>query len=502
MNVVNLHTPSLSAISLPIRYGLLATVTLCALALGCSQKKSPSELDLFDVTDDNTLTALSGERVVLDGTTAAGDASPTAEFHWTQLDGPAVPIDGLTAAVVEFIAPVVSEPTLIVINLSVRSGDIDTTVRYTITVLPEGADCDAAFCETPGEDCTSCAADCSSCSPLDDFLTVLLDDFEAAEIRPNGYNSSEESDNLLWNQDASSNPDGGGEGSEETSTEEAYNGQRSLKITIHSQEFYPQFLPYTADNGILNMHDFIQPTSAWQTDTFNRMRFWIKIPPGFQAKEGGRHNFNIGTFLRKSNGSSHNQEDGGGHWYHWYNFDYTGEWHQVIMDTHPHHVRGASGNTEHGDQEYVTNEPDWNYFDGLTRFYLNLNQRPPSYPAVLYFDKFELYYDPNPENVQQVYSLHGVYIPASNMLKVGWSRDKNENDVDHEVRYAFSDIHKSGWATATPAPGGVITPPGWAGYNGMLYQTDQIDVMGYDKIYIAIKPTNSQTFRQIVIPTL
>ena len=86
------------------------------------------------------------------------------------------------------------------------------------------------------------------------------------------------------------------------------------------------------------------------------------------------------------------------------------------------------------------------------------------------------------------------------MIFVGWNRNKDENSVKHEVRYAFQDIYNVGWNAATPAPGGIVTPPGWQGYNGMDWSTQSIDMSSEDLIYIAIKPQNSSQFRQIAIP--
>ncbi len=81
-----------------------------------------------------------------------------------------------------------------------------------------------------------------------------------------------------------------------------------------------------------------------------------------------------------------------------------------------------------------------------------------------------------------------------------WRRPKDENNIPHEVRYAFEDIHQVGWNAARPAPKGIIKPPGWQGYNGMLYATRALPLEGHPVVYIAIKPQNSRRFSQISIP--
>lgn len=98
-----------------------------------------------------------------------------------------------------------------------------------------------------------------------------------------------------------------------------------------------------------------------------------------------------------------------------------------------------------------------------------------------------------------MYSLTGTYDPTTNEVVVTWNRPPNENDVNHEVRYAFSDIHEVGWEAATPAPEGIISPPGWQGYNGMFYHTTTLPLAGQPVVYIAIKPENSDLFSQIAV---
>ena len=80
-----------------------------------------------------------------------------------------------------------------------------------------------------------------------------------------------------------------------------------------------------------------------------------------------------------------------------------------------------------------------------------------------------------------------------------WERFKDDNTINHEVRYSFSDIHQIGWDAATPAPNGTITPPGWQGYNGMFYDTTALPLAGHSVVYIAIKPQNSNLFTQIAV---
>jgi hypothetical protein len=98
--------------------------------------------------------------------------------------------------------------------------------------------------------------------------------------------------------------------------------------------------------------------------------------------------------------------------------------------------------------------------------------------------------------------IGATYVPSEQQLILTWSRNKNENNVRHEVRYAFENIHRIGWDKATPAPGGTIVPPGFQGYNGMVYITTDIALKGRKVIFLAIRPANTTRFSQIELPIL
>lgn len=308
-------------------------------------------------------------------------------------------------------------------------------------------------------------------------------------------------------------------GSSEFTNNESRQGDRSLMARINGvpsaetygslfkvTNIYVHYYPYDDNNftwNYLREQEALKGKTGYQTNHYNRMRFWIKVPPENVQADIKTTNFHVGTYYRASNGDRTSAESGGNHFYHYYNLPYMdGVWHQVIVDTHPNHIRGKGGNTEHGNREYPTGESNLNYFDLMTRFYMKFLTQPSSYPAIYHFDDAELYHDPNNENIDQIYAMHGSYsnVGGKNKLLVGWNTDKNENNINQEVRYSFEDIHDLGWGNATPAPNGVIDPPGSGGYNGVEYQTAQIAMANHEQIFIAIKPANSNLFRQIIIP--
>lgn len=343
--------------------------------------------------------------------------------------------------------------------------------------------------------------------------TYKLENFEGQNyvVRPNSTSYTK----YEWGFPNSDNAGNTRDGEVEFTTQANYGGDQSLRATILSldssisntynvQNIFFHYYPYDDERleyRYIREQEAHKGKTGYQVNRFNRLRFWVKVPSSHVAAQVRQTNFHFGTYIRNVGEPRNSSESDNGHFYHYYNLpNLDGVWHQIIVDTHPSHQRGASGNTEHGDHEYPLGGT-YNYFDLMTRFYVQIKSKPTEYPTTYYIDDFEFYYDPNPENVDQIYSLHGSYSQANNTIVVGWVRDKTEDDVKHEVRYSFNDIHDIGWNAATVAPGAsIIDPPGMGGYNGMEYRTDQINVGSNSAVYIAIKPQNSSLFRQIVIP--
>jgi hypothetical protein len=275
----------------------------------------------------------------------------------------------------------------------------------------------------------------------------------------------------------------------------------SLKMSVTSGALYAQFNPYTG-SGRIFARDYSANPAGWQFNTYNRLSFWIKRPTSATAlRTDGQTNMNVGTYVKRvSNPDSGSDEAGGGHFYHNLNLPNTGTWTLVTLNMHPDHERGASGGTEHPIQTHPTGEAQYNYFDALTRFYIQDNSNPSAHPANYWLDEVGFAQVPHAEADDQVRNIAATYVAGSNRVILTWFRNKNENEVKHEVRYAFSDIHQLGWGNATAAPNGVVTPPGWQGYNGMVYDTTALPLAGRSVVYLAIKPQNSSLFTQVVLP--
>src|SRR5262249_46369884 len=209
----------------------------------------------------------------------------------------------------------------------------------------------------------------------------------------------------------------------------------------------------------------------------------------------GRANTEIGTYVRKASSKNfYSDEDGGNHYYHFLNLPALAEWTQVVLNMHPDHRRSDPGSADPGVLPHPTGEEKFNYFDTLTRFYIDYKAAPKSHPADFLLDEFEFFQQPHEENDKRAYSLTATYRASDNRLVLTWSRDKASDKTRHEVRYAFFDIHTKGWKAATPAPGGIIKPLGDGPYNNMVYDSKEVPLSDHAFVYLAVKPTDSSSF--------
>jgi hypothetical protein len=276
---------------------------------------------------------------------------------------------------------------------------------------------------------------------------------------------------------------------------------KCLQLNLTEGALYAQFNPWDKVwRGFAR--DYVHKPSEWRFNTYNRMQFWIRAPSSAPLhKTDGTFNVEIGTYVKRlKDPDNYNDETGGGHYYHQMNIPATGQWTKVVLNAHPNHRRGESGAKDHGFLSHPTGEEAYNYFDTLTRFYIQYFRSPSTYPAVHLLDEFEFVKEPRAENDDQVYSLCASYVPDKNRLIITWSHRKDQLKIPHEIRYSFKDIHALGWAAAQSAPKGIVFPSGNLGYNGMTYDTTELPLAGRSDVFVAIKPRNSELFTQVAIP--
>ncbi len=297
---------------------------------------------------------------------------------------------------------------------------------------------------------------------------------------------------------------------------DAATGRQSVAFVLESGKVYPHFNPFNTEGRRAGVtvgkgfaREYAEHPGQWRMNTFNRFAFWVEAPASAaQLRTDGRQNCEFGTYVKRiADMDAHSDETGGNHYYHFLNLPPTGTWTRVVLNMHPNHQRGGPGGKEWGNLLHPTGEPAYNYYDTFTRFYFEFLQAPRTYPATYRFDSFEFYREPYEENDDQIYSISATYVAAANRIVLSWFRNKADDAVKHEVRYAFSNIHEIGWDRATPAPDGLITPPGVGGYCGMVYDTTALPLGKGNgsaakgrTLYLATKPENSALFSQISLP--
>ncbi|OAI50294.1 hypothetical protein AYO44_05770 [Planctomycetaceae bacterium SCGC AG-212-F19] len=278
---------------------------------------------------------------------------------------------------------------------------------------------------------------------------------------------------------------------------------KSLQLRLTQGLLKAQFNPYSNDRRGF-AREYVGDPAAWHFNTYNQLTFWLKLPmpaEGQPYRSNGEASVTVGTYCKRiANAHEGNDDSGGGHYYHRVNVPATGHWTQVVLNMHPHMQDGKDLGQEIGIQAHPSGEEGYNYFDTLTRFYIGVRSPPASYPADYLLDEISFQYQPHPENDRQVYAIAATHMPPTNRLILSWSRPKDEDDVKHEVRYAFADIHKIGWDKAEPAPRGLIAPSGSGAFNGMVYDTMELPLAEQSVVYVAIKPQNAALFSQIAVP--
>lgn len=277
---------------------------------------------------------------------------------------------------------------------------------------------------------------------------------------------------------------------------------KSLRLQLTAGRLKAQFTPEEPKGRKTFARNLVADPTAWRFNTYNRFRFWIKAPvEALPHSTTGNSNMSVGTYVKRvKDADDSSLLAGGGVYLHRINVPVQACWTQVILNMHPHVVAGGSEERDAGNLPHPTSEPAYNYFDALTRFYIEARQPPARYPADYLLDELEFYQESRAENDDQVYGIAAAHVPPQNRVIVTWSRRPGEDAIAHEVRYAFADIHSTGWMNARPAPRGLVAPPGRGMANGMVYDSQDLPLAGERLVYIAIKPQNSEFFSQIAVP--
>jgi hypothetical protein len=121
---------------------LIAALCAAVLALaGCGGSDDSTDVDRIAINslDYSPVGPGSNSLVTVNSTvtlTNAGTATSAITYAWTQVSGPTVTLSDPTASSVTFTAPVVTESTDIVLNLTVTLHSVTDSKTVTITISP------------------------------------------------------------------------------------------------------------------------------------------------------------------------------------------------------------------------------------------------------------------------------------------------------------------------------------------------------------------------------
>lgn len=361
--------------------------------------------------------------------------------------------------------------------------------------------------------------------PAQFSFSLLLDSYEYATI-PVARTGQVAPAGDLWrnnevNQDGSTRP-----ANLFTTTDVKLFGSRSLQLDRLADIANPdpasnrafQTMLYNNFGGASNDWQYVRERMPnWELGRINRARSWFKAPPemsnrntdGSEKDTGQSDSLHFATFLRSAATPTTSNESDNAHFYHYYNIKYEGNmWHQILVDSHPNHQRGTSGDFEEGiiDDTFAAVEPGQNYFDAMVYFYFDHKNTDTTYPASFNLDGIEFYEDPNNEDITNIYNLFAVYNDISGEIVVGWNREKDAPSTTFDLKQADSSFFAAGGfdSIGTAMPNGTAINNGRGlnpdGYNRVDYR-EVVDVSGKDFIYVAIKANVEATrFREIRIP--
>jgi hypothetical protein len=243
--------------------------------------------------------------------------------------------------------------------------------------------------------------------------------------------------------------------------------------------------------------------SAIESGTFvnnatNRMRFHVRTPAGYSHSTSGFAPIHVGTFLHHEDDDDDlamsGSDDDNMHFYHYFNVPGDGLWWQCILDTYPDHQRGASGSTEHLNWEFPESV-NHTYFSCLTAFYWDyLESRTPG--DITEFKAFTLFSESVDDGtMRQVRSLSGAFDPASDTIKLGWNRRKDQPNHVYTIRWSHDPFAAFSGGTLV----GSINAPNTADSNTVYTTFTDGSIAGPRWVWVAIQPSGASSFRQIAL---
>jgi hypothetical protein len=218
---------------------------------------------------------------------------------------------------------------------------------------------------------------------------------------------------------------------------------------------------------------------------FNRLSLWIKCDQNITWEQ--RETMILGTYIKSHD--STNLDSQGAHYYNFISTKMTAnKWVKIQYTWHPGSLVGQSGATEWGsDPEY----PPTHYFDGLTRFYLDMKYAN-SFPLTCWFDDLMFSRDDN-QNDELIPSMAAHYDGLAYYIGFNTIKHITQN---YEVRYSTASMKANGFDSGTF--GAMIA--NWAGaYTGTQWTSPPM-AENPNGMYFAIRPEGQSDFMELYLP--
>jgi hypothetical protein len=233
----------------------------------------------------------------------------------------------------------------------------------------------------------------------------------------------------------------------------------------------------------------------------NRLSFWMRVSGTTVIKNrgSGRMTASVGTYTKVPDAARANQGD---HFYHFlYPNWYPNQWMLVTINRVPQHMVSQSGginwpeNPTRWTGRPNRNGVDWDYFDGLTRFYIE--EEYPDFSAwggrEYEFADFQ-FATITGEPDTLVASVTATYTGSG--YELSWQGPKNKTQ-QYTVYTAPVSMHARGLGAGTKSTTTVATTGD--DYGGVLWASPAM-AQPREGMYFAILPSGQANFTEIYLP--
>lgn len=231
-------------------------------------------------------------------------------------------------------------------------------------------------------------------------------------------------------------------------------------------------------------------SGTW-SPSVNRLEFWMRVDDtgAVVSNNGaGRHGIEIGTYTKKADGNASNQGD---HYYHnLYANLYPGRWVLVTLNRKPQHLVSTAGSVP----ENPTKAKGWDYFDGLTRFYMEAIYPDTSKWGGRSYDFADFRFSTvigEPDAL--VASVTATY--TGTKYELTWAGPNKAQT--YTVYLSPRSMHVNGLAAGTKSATTAATTGN--DYTGVLWASEAM-AQSPTGMYFAILPAGQDAFTEIYLP--